>query len=429
MANYPKYSLEGTTSDERGTRMNILWLSHFVPYPPKGGCFQRSHNLLKEVARKNDVYIIALRNKASTHPLSEMQMAKTELEKFCKQVHLIDISSRISGISFYILAMRSLLQGRPLSVSLFRFDEMRSCIKQLCGEVRFDVVHYDTISLAEYFHDVGKVPKVLNHHGVESFMMRRRIGTEPNLLKKLYFQIESRRLRRYEEEHCAKFQRNIAVSELDKSMLEQIAPTARFETIENGVDIRYFSPCNNYNRKDRLIFAGRLDQYSNRDAIIHFCTTVWPQVRDAIPEMYFTIIGSNPPHRLVEIAKNDKRIELLGYVDDVRPYFARAMAVVCPIRDGGGTRVKILDAMAMGMPIISTTIGCEGIDVVPGVDLLIADKPGEFIEQILVLYNDDGLRATLGARARTKAQEIYSWDIIGEKLNASFAGLVDASRM
>jgi glycosyltransferase involved in cell wall biosynthesis len=403
--------------------MNILWLSHFVPYPPKGGCFQRSYNLLKEVARENDVYLIALKNKASTHPLSEMEMAKTELEKFCRQVHLIDISSRISGVSLYILAMKSLLQERPLSVSLFRFAEMRHCIKQVCGDVRFGVVHYDTISLAEYFHDVGGVPKLLNHHGVESFMIRRRIGTERNPLKKLYFLIESWKLRRYEEEHCVKFQLNIAVSELDMSMLKQIAPSARFEIVENGVDIRYFSARNDYGSKDRLIFAGRLDQYSNRDAILHFCTSVWPLVRDANPGMRLTIIGSGAPPHLTEIAKNDRRIELLGYVDDVRPYFARAMAVVCPIRDGGGTRVKILDAMAMGMPIVSTTIGCEGIDVVPGADLLIADTPSEFVEKIRELCANETLRATLGARARAKAEEIYSWDIIGEKLNASYAGL------
>jgi len=403
--------------------MNILWLSHFVPYPPKGGCFQRSYNLLKEVARNNDVYLIALKNKASTHPLPEMEMAKTELGKFCRQVHLIDISSRISGVSLYILAMKSLLQGIPLSVSMFRSVELRHCIKKVCDGVRFDLVHYDTISLAEYFHDVGEVPKVLNHHGVESFMIRRRIVNEPNPLKKLYFHIESRRLRRYEDEYCVKFHLNLAVSELDMSMLKQIAPSARFEVVENGVDIHYFAPRNDYSSRDRLIFAGRLDQYSNRDAILHFCTSVWPLISGAIPEMSFTIIGNNPPPRLIEIAKNDRRIELLGYVDDVRPYFARAMAVVCPIRDGGGTRVKILDAMAMGMPIVSTTIACEGIDVVRGVDLLIADTPGEFKEKIREVHANGTLRATLGARARAKAEEIYSWEIIGEKLNASYAEL------
>jgi glycosyltransferase involved in cell wall biosynthesis len=407
--------------------MNILWLSHFVPYPPKGGCFQRSYNLLKEAARENDVYLIALKNKASTHPLSEMDMAKTELGKFCRQVHLIDISSHISGVSLYILAMKSLLQGIPLSVSMFRFVELRHCIKQVSDNVRFDVVHYDTISLAEYFHDAGDVLRVLNHHGVESFMMNRRIVNEPNPLKKLYFLIESRRLRRYEEEYCDKFHLNIAVSELDMSMFKQIAPSARFEVVENGVDIRYFEPRNDNSIKDRLIFAGRLDQYSNRDAILHFCASVWPLVRDTIPEMSFTIIGSNPPPHLIEIAKNDRRIDLLGYVDDVRPHFARAMAMVCPIRDGGGTRVKILDAMAMGMPIISTTIACEGIHVVPGVDLLIADTPAEFNEKIREVYKNDTLRATLGARARAKAEEIYSWDIIGKKLNASLCRARDAA--
>ncbi len=403
--------------------MNILWLSHFVPYPPKGGCFQRSHNLLKEVARGNDVYLVALRNKTSSHPISEMEMAKTELEKFCKQVHLIDISSRISGFSLTTLAMKSLFQRKPLSVTMYRFEEMRRCIKKVIGGVRFDVIHYDTISLAEYIQDVGGVYNVLNHHGVESFMMRRRVEHEPNPLKKLFYLVESRKLRQYEEENCVKFDLNIAVSVLDKSMLEEIAPSARFEIVENGVDIRYFYPGIDYFGKDRLIFAGRLDQYSNRDAILHFCTRVWPLVRDAIPEMHLTIIGSNPPPRLTDIANNDRRIELLGYVDDVRPYFARAMAVVCPIRDGGGTRVKILDAMAMGMPIISTTIGCEGIDVAPGADLLIADTPDEFLKKIWELYENDTLRAALGTRARKRAEEIYSWDIIGEKLSACYSGL------
>jgi polysaccharide biosynthesis protein PslH len=407
--------------------MNILWLSHFVPYPPKGGCFQRSYNLLREAAKKHDVYLVAMRHKTSTHPVSETEKAQTELERFCKQVHIIDVSSRISGLSLHILAMKSLLQGKPLSVNLFRFDEMRRCIRHISRSVRFHVVHYDTISLAEYFRDVDGVPKVLNHHGVESFMVRRRIENEPNPLKKLYLAIESRRLQRYEEDFCARFDLNIAVSELDKAMLQEIAPSARFVVAENGVDVHYFSRRNDYLSRDRLIFAGRLDQYSNRDAIIHFCTNVWPLVRSAIPDMKLTIIGNNPPPRLVEIADNDRKIELLGYVDDVRPHFARAAAVVCPIRDGGGTRVKILDAMAMGMPIVSTTIGCEGIDAAPGVEILIADTPGEFIERIRELSLNATLRESLGTRAREKAEKTYSWDIIGEKLNASYAGLGNPS--
>jgi polysaccharide biosynthesis protein PslH len=407
--------------------MKILWLSHFVPYPPKGGCFQRSYNLLKEAAKNHDIHLVALRHKASTHPVSETEKARTELERFCRQVRIIDVSSRNSGISLQVLAIKSLLQGKPFSVNLFRFDEMRRCIREISRSVRFHVVHYDTISLAEYFQDVDGVPKVLNHHGVESFMVERRIANEPNPLKKLYLAIESRRLKKYEEDYCAKFDLNIAVSELDKAMLQEIAPSARFEVAENGVDVHYFSRRDDYRSRDRIIFAGRLDQYSNRDAIIHFCTNAWPLVRSAIPDMKLTIIGNNPPPRLVDIAGNDGRIELLGYVDDVRPHFARAAAVVCPIRDGGGTRIKILDAMAMGMPIVSTTIGCEGIDAVPGVDVLIADTPGEFLEKIRELSRNAALRENLGTRAREKAEKTYSWDIIGKKLSACYSGLGNPS--
>ena len=413
------------TAIHRGDKaMSLLWLSHFVPYPPKGGSYQRSYNLLKETARKNDVYLIALKHKTSTHPQAEIELAKKELGVFCKEVHIIDISSRISGASMYMLSLKSLLQGIPLSVSMYQFPEMSCCIKEVSERVQFDVVHFDTISLAIHRKDVGSAATVMNHHNVESFMMTRRVANEPNLLKRLFFRLEGWRLRKYEKEYCAKFRLNLAVSEPDSEMFREIAPDARFEVVSNGVDTRYFLPENDYKKKSRLIFAGRLDQYSNKDAILHFCTKAWPLVKEANPEITLTIIGSGvASQQLTEIARNDNRIELLGYVDDVRPYFAESLAMVCPIRDGGGTRLKILDAMAMGMPIVSTTIACEGIDVAKEEELLIADTPEEFNEQIHRVYTDDALRASLGVKARAKAEMLYSWDIIGKKLNRLYAEL------
>jgi len=272
--------------------------------------------------------------------------------------------------------------------------------------------------------DADGASKVINHHNVESFMMTRRVANEPNPFKKLFFHIEGQRLGQYEKEYCPKFQLNLTVSEPDSEMLREIAPGARFEVVDNGVDTRYFLPENDYKKKNRLIFAGRLDQYSNKDAILHFCATAWPLVKEANPDIKFTIIGSGVAGpQLTEIARKDNRIELLGYVDDVRPYFAESLAVVCPIRDGGGTRLKMLDAMAMGMPIVSTTIACEGIDVLMEEELLVADTPEEFNEKIHLLYTDDALRVSLGAKARARAEKRYSWDIIGEKLNGFYSGI------
>ena len=409
--------------------MNILWLSHFVPYPPQGGAFQRSYNMLREAARQNDIYLIALKHKRSTHPRAEMDMARKKLGAFCKEVLIIDISYRISGVPLYMLALKSLFRGIPLSVSTRKFPEMSHYIRQASEKIKFDVVHFDTISLAVYLDDIdSKAKKVMSHHSVESFLMMRRNVTESNPLKKMFFRIEGQRLQRYEEKYCPKFQLNLSCSELDKEMFQGIAPDARFEVVENGVDSRYFLPENDYKKKNRLIFAGRLDQYSNRDAILHFCAKTWPLVREANPEMRLTIIGGGTaPAQLLKIARNDHRIEMPGYVDDVRPYFAKSLAMICPVQDGGRTRLKVLDAMAMGMPIVSTTSGCEGIDAAKDEELLIADTPEEFADKINMIYTDDELRASLGTKAREKVEKRYSWSILGEKLNGFYAEINDSS--
>ena len=407
------------------TGMKILWLSHFVPYPPIGGCFQRSYNLIKEVARENEVYLVALRHKdKSTHPESEAKKATEELEKFCRKVFIIDISS-FSGSNIYHLALKSVFNSDPLTVNLFKSNDMHKLVKKISKEIAFDIAHYDTISLAEYFHDAGDLPKFLTHHGMESFMIRRRVANEPNFGKKLYLLLESFKLRRYEKKHCPRFDLNIMVSEDDKSMLKAISPTSRIEVVENGVDVNFFPPKENHINTNRLIFAGRMDQYSNMDAVLYFCSHVWPLVKERFPEMRFTIIGNNPPAKLLELSKNDEKIEILGYVDDVRPLFAKATISICPIRDGGGTRIKILDAMAMGMPIVSTTIGCEGLDVIPGENVLIANTPMEFLDDIERLIFDSGLRKKLSNSARRTVENKYSWSIIGEKLNNIYANSIN----
>ena len=388
-----------------------------MPYPPKGGCFQRSYNLIREVARNNDVYLVALRHKdKTTHPESEVVKAKEELGKFCKEVNILDIDT-FSGYNYYLLALKSIFTNDPLTVNLFKSKQMHEVIKNLSDRITFDIAHYDTISLAEYINDTRDIPKFLTHHGVESFMIRRRIINERNYLKKLYLFIESKKLYRYEKYNCSKFVMNIAVSNDDKNMLSDISPSSNIYVVENGVDVNYFLPKINHDNTNRLIFAGRLDQYSNRDAIMNFCMNIWPLVKEKIPGIRFTIIGNNPPQKLLDIAKHDKEVEVLGYVDDVRPYFSKATISVCPIRDGGGTRIKILDAMAMGMPIVATTIGCEGIDVAPGKDLLIANTPEEFIKNIEVIIINEKVRESISISARKKAEDRYSWNSIGAKLN------------
>lgn len=399
-------------------RLKVLWISHFVPYPPKGGAYQRSFNLLRGAGAAHEVHLVALRHKASVHPESEMLGAANALKRHCESVTVVDGTATARGFGLLVRGLR-LAIGVPLTASVSETSEMRAAIHAITQRINFDIVHLDTIGLAAYLDDVGTVPCVLTHHGAESLMMLRRTRREPNWLKKLGFLIEGLVLRHYEARQCARVAANLVVSDFDRQLLVEISPAAHFEVIPNGVDTSYFYPMAPVATRS-LVFAGRLDQYSNRDAILHFVRETWPGIKQRFPDAVFDILGGNPPAELRALAEHDPALRVHGFVPDVRPYFEQAAVAVCPIRDGGGTRVKILDNLAMAKPIVSTTIGTEGIDIVPDRDLLIADDPASFIDAISRLFEDDALRRTLSTNARRLAEQRYSWEIIVSKLLAVY---------
>lgn len=402
--------------------MTILWVSHFIPYPPKGGAFQRSYHLLKRVGAAHDLHLLAMRHKSATHPAAEMQGARDALLQFCRTVEFVDMASATEGLGVLVRALRCVLTGVPLSAGMFRSAAVHALVRRLIEVHRVDVLHIDTISVADYLDDAGGVPTLMAHMGAEAFMVRRRIPRERSLPRRWFFALEARHLARYEAARCAQADLNVVVSDLDRRLMMETAPDARYVVVENGVDVGYFTPVPPTQGR-RLVFAGRLDQYSNRDAILHFMTSAWPALTAAHPDISIDIIGLNPPPALVDLAATDPRVRVHGFVPDIRPFFREATIAICPIRDGGGTRVKILDNLAQGMPIVSTSIGCEGIDVVDGRDALLADTPEAFVSHISTLFADDALRHRLQANARRLAEEVYDWDPIAAKLIGHYEAL------
>ena len=400
--------------------MRILWFSHFVPYPPKGGVFQRGYNLLTQIGVGHEIHLLALRHKQGTHPPEELARAQEALLACCAEVKIVDISAATRPAAMLRRAAGSLLTGEPLTVSIFRSEAVRAALRAQIAATPFDVVHLDTISLAQYLDDIGPIPAVLTHLGPESFMIRRRMRFESSLPKRTFFAAEWRMLERYERRMCRAVASNIVMSEFDQAIMADIAPAARFAVVPNGVDVAYFQPGPIPDTRT-LVFAGRLDQYATRDAILDFLRRTWPLVRADHPDAVLTILGLNPPEALQRAAVQDPSVRLLGFVPDVRPYFREASISVCPIRDGGGTRLKVLDAMAMGMPIVSTTVGCEGIDLTPEEHLLIADTPAAFARQIDRLFRDRALRERLGRSARVRAEEQYAWPRLADALVAEYA--------
>jgi len=407
--------------------MKILWLSHFLPYPPKGGALQRSHNLLRQAARRHEVHLVSLNQRRNLPTADAVGEAVDFLKNLCKRVEVFPIPSDAAQWRWVMMTMASYLRSSPYDVNWLKCKAMERYLENVSKTETFDLVHVDTIGLYPYVSSFIDTPVVMNHHNVESHMMRRRYEKETNRLKKIYFHRESSKLERYEREVCGICAENLVVSDLDGIRLKENAGNVRFSVIPNGVDVDYFRP-NEQNafKREGLIFAGAMDWYPNREAVRFFLKDIWPKLLEGKPDRRATFVGKNPPQILLEASKHSA-IHVPGFVDDVRPYLDGAGIYVCPIRDGGGTRLKILDALVMAKPLVATGLAVEGLDLVDEVHYLKAETGEEFVAQIKRLENDHTLCRSLALRGQRFVEDRYSWDVIGEELARTYEKAVSSS--
>lgn len=399
--------------------MRILWLGHNLAFPPKGGPLQRNYNLLKEASKYHEVHVLVFDQPASRPPEVTPEDCVEALSKFCASVGWVPLPKDSFGIGRYWRAVCGLLTGEPYEFRWLRSKEMAQRLQGLASRIQFDVVHADTLGLAPYVSLIPSAGTVLNHHDIESALVQRRAANERSPLWRLFWSREATHLLAAERHWCPLFHVNMVVSDDEGQLLNPSCQQSHIRVVPNGVDTKYFTP-----RADpggaRLLFCGRLDQLANKGAIAFFFNSIWPQLVDRRKEVEIDVVGKNPPAWLLELSQRDRRVHVPGFVDDVRPYFQKATIFVCPITDGGGTRLKILDALAMGMPIVSTTFAASGLALREGQHLLIADTAEAFVEQIVRLLADKRLREHLAQGGVDVASQTYSWDTIGHSLVAAY---------
>jgi len=408
--------------------MKILWLSHLVPYPPKGGVLQRAYHLLHELSRYHEVDLIAFHQPDLMRPLvpsmeEGLRMAEEELSSFCGRLSFVPIDSEKGFMGKHRLALRSLVTKDPYTINWLKSRRYAAEIDRFLKTKDYDLVHLDTISLLPYFKQVQHLPTVLDHHNIESHMLLRRAENEAHPLKAWYFRQEGRRLQRYEEEYCPRVSLNITCSELDRDRLKEIVPQCAAEEVPNGVDVDYFFPDGSVQQSPSILFVGRLSWYPNIEAIRYIAYKIWPLLKEAVPGVTADIIGASPPADIVEYSRKEKGFSVHGFVDDVRPYFNRAAVYVCPIMDGGGTKLKVLDALAMGKALVAHEIACEGIQVVDGKTVIFASTPTEYVEAVSGLLKDEEKRVNMGKEARRLAVSTYSYRSIGKRLARLYEGV------
>jgi glycosyltransferase involved in cell wall biosynthesis len=327
--------------------MNILWISHFVPYPPKAGMLTRSYNLLRESSKYHDIYLVAF---IQRKPLSTMFVnadeglieAEQHLSGLCKQVEFQEIPSECTRLGKYLVAIKSLLSTSSYSVDWLHSDTMQRTIDSILDQVDIHVIHADTISLAPYVENKKEQTMLLTHHNIESHMMLKRAEGTSNWIKKLIYNIEGRKIEKYERKVCPLFSVNITCSQLDSERLSNVCHGLNIKEIPNGVDTNYFQPQQLDTEPYSLIFAGGLNWYPNLSAMKFFLHEVWPLLKEKRENIVIDIVGQDPPQEFLDLSESDPSLRIHGFVDDVRPYISRAAVYVCPISYSGGTKLKVL---------------------------------------------------------------------------------------
>jgi len=396
--------------------MKILMIAHFLPYPPRGGALQRNYNLLREISKDHEVDMITLNQRALLPTREEFEESKSTVAKMCRNLQVFDIPSDRSKLLWYLLLLFNLFSFLPYSVWRYRSGKMMREVKEAIERENYDVVHVDTVDLSQYVLPFPNIPKLLNHHNIESVVLFRRAGNESNILKKAYFYLQAVKLRRYESSVVREFGTNAVVSEQDGAALREFAPDAGVTLVPNGVDTEYFHPNNGSNGGPSLIFVASLDWYPNIDAVRYLINDIWPILKREIPDCTMDLVGAPPPRFVLDFAEREPDFTVHGFVKDIRPLVDKSSIYVVPIRVGGGTRLKILDAMAMGKAVVSTSIGAEGIEVADNEHILLADTPDKFVDRIKALFRDEKFRHRIEKSARDRAVEVYSWLKIAPEL-------------
>lgn len=386
----------------------VLFVTEKFPYPLDTGGKIRSYHILKGLSQECDVTLLCTADDRDRGHLSE-------IKKICKEVHVVDVQKRKGD---FIKAFRNLFSKIPFVVERHFSHQMAYYVSVLSNE--HDVIHLDHLDSSVYLKYINSQAKtVLDEHNIVSNQVKTFSEDAKGSLKGIYAKLQYAKTLKYERYICNSVDRCLVCSEADRAYLSAFAPKASISTIPNGVDIEFFSRKTSFSPLDgppEVVFVGALDYGPGGNAVEFFYKDIFPLVRKKIPDARFIAVGQNPPESLQLIAKNDPGFDLTGWVADVRDYIQRAKVFVVPLRSGSGTRLKILSAMSMNVPVVSTSIGAEGLEVGNGENILIADSPENFSASVVQLIHNSDFASQLAMKGRKLVEGRYSWNFVWEKL-------------
>ncbi len=396
--------------------MRILYLSQLIPYPADAGPKVRIYHVMQYLAAAgHEITLLAFRREHDT------EEAIDHLRKFCDEVHTV-LMSRSRVRDTWELA-RSTVTGRSFLISRDGTAAMSRQIQDLVTRQHFDAVHADQLWMAQYALEAREASEqskqpltVLDQHNAVYLIPERLATDTSNRFKKVFLAQEARNMARYEVETCQKFEHVVWVTEQDRAALANLAngqgTFMEDLVIPISVDPQNTKPVMRGSQARRVTFLGGMHWPPNAEGISWFTREVWPLVRQEVPDAVLTVIGKNPPASITQVNVQLQNVEATGYVSEIAPYLSETTAFIVPLHAGGGMRVKILDAWNRGLPVVSTSIGAEGLRYKDGENLLLAEDAGEFARATISLFREPALADALSAAGRKTVEEYYDWQEI-----------------
>jgi glycosyltransferase involved in cell wall biosynthesis len=387
-----------------------LFVSPEIPYPPIGGHYLRTYNVLKLLSENHRIFFIGF-----VKDKEELEFKK-DFKKLCESFDVFFIQEDDFSFRFWLKVIRNLLSPYPYIKHKYYNKNASRRIREILSEGQIDLVHLDMLPMSTYYSDLNSTPTILTNHNVESVRLHRWIQVEKNIFIKSFLAYQYIKLRSYEKKMCPKFDKCVTVSSEDEKVLKKLCKSDNFAVIPNGVDIEYFKPLEGPIVPNRLIWVGGMSGPYNSDAVDYFLDEILPLIRAKKPEVEVDFVGGYPTKKLKQQELKNSHIKLHGFVDDTRPLVQKAAVFIAPIRSGSGTKIKVLNAMSLAKPVVTTSVGAEGISVEADKNIIIADDPKVFAEKTIYLLNNQHIANEMGMAGRKIIEKYYDWNVIKENM-------------
>jgi sugar transferase (PEP-CTERM/EpsH1 system associated) len=370
---------------------------------------------VRELARRHQVHILAVDSPQAVAAIDDLHQIGVT----------VDVVP-LRGLSAVRSCISAGLRGDPLQAAVCQSPLLDQRFDHLVAEGDFDIVHVEHLRAAALVRRIPhRMPRVFDAVDSISLLLRRTLRSSHSVRQRLMAVLELQRTRQFEGSILRHFDKTLVTSPEDQRMLQELAPTADISVIPNGVDLDYFRPSVDPREPATLVFSGKMSYHANATAVLHFVQQIFPSIRAARPDARLRIAGSNPPSSILALA-SDPAIEVTGYVPDMRTHIGRATVAVCPMTVKVGVQNKLLEAMAMEVPVVATRLGAEGLTATVGSDLLVGDSPTEFAAHVIRLLNEPEFAARLARAGREYVEQHHRWDKIVERLEDLYAAAREA---